>query len=251
MDPDRSVNLEVTSKHGMIFVLVPPTFRGPIQCSTPASNPTVFLPALRERIEIIASDRGETVAYLGTKAHSSAATIVEPRRMSDRLRPQPPSQHESPGGLRGASKVLDNHPVGSRLHSSPAPMDVYEPFRFPDASSMGHGNTPAVIPKTPRSATRQPSGTAPNPESLTAPHSSASEPSVIPESSLFISSYSSSVTVGLFGLEAPIPRSNGLGGLGNALTSLMVGLEEVRAGLNRAVEGRAATMTKGKGRGWW
>jgi hypothetical protein len=85
MDPDRSINLEVTSKHGqffcrdvgtstrihhltqhppqgMIFVLVPPTFRGPIQCSTPASNPTVFLPALRKRIEIIASDRGETVA---------------------------------------------------------------------------------------------------------------------------------------------------------------------------------------------
>jgi hypothetical protein len=133
-------------------------------------------------------------------------------------------------------------------------MDVDEPFHLSNPSSVGDGNASSFIPalpRTPRPTTRQPPGPAWVADSSTAPQTASSGSPVGSESSLFISSYSSSVTVGLYGLESPIPRATGVGGLGNALNGLMAGLEEVRAGVNRAVEGRAAAMSKGKGRGWW
>lgn len=82
------------------------------------------------------------------------------------------------------------------------------------------------------------------------------------ESTLFISSYSSSITIGLYSLEQTIPtRGVGLAGM---LGGLMGGLEELRQGMNRAVDGVAkraevaggpAGMTggrrAGKGRAWF
>ncbi len=77
------------------------------------------------------------------------------------------------------------------------------------------------------------------------------------ESTLSISSYSSSITIGLYSLEQTIP-TRGIG-LAGVLGGVMNGLEELRQGMNRAVDGVAKAgpaglapgRRPGKGRAWF
>ncbi len=127
-------------------------------------------------------------------------------------------------------------------------MDVDQDFHLPTPSRVGESAAETFIPSL---GLRNGSGNYPAtvPEDAISVAAPSNPPTTTPESTLFITSYSSSITIGLYGQEQPIPRNTTFAGLGSTLTGLMDGLEGLRCEMNRVIEGGG--VGKGKGRVRW